>query len=180
MLLKIIKSIKFQNKIKNHRAGKVFYDNLINSIKTIPGLSSSWSSWTRIAISVISDNFLNWWPSAGAGPGPALAGPGRSSPSEYKLRQTQVFSIRRLETTAVGHTFKQYLEQQKTSLQTFIMYFVSEQFYQIHSDGLISLISSLLWNKSTSTKSNGPSLMELHLEERNQQRARDEKKRRQG
>merc|ERR1712227_1107676 len=82
--------------------------------------------------------------------------------------------IRRLETTAVGQIFK---EQHKTSsLKAINMYFVKAQFYQIPSDGLFSLISSLLGQKSTSTKSSGPSLLELHLLEMRRRGDKDRNK----
>lgn len=69
------------------------------------------------------------------------------------------------------------------------MYFVTEQFYQLPSEGIFSLISSL-FGQSAQTKKEGqtqgqPSLLELHLAERNQiqhhnQQIRVDRSRRQG
>ena len=68
------------------------------------------------------------------------------------------------------------------------MYFVTEQFYTIPSEGIFSLISTLFGQNVTTKKEDGqPSLLELHLADshnnnnhNNFHRTRDEKKRRQG
>merc|ERR1712130_26066 len=73
------------------------------------------------------------------------------------------------------------------------MYFVTEQFYQMPSEGIFSLISSLFGQsvqtkKETQGQSLGqPSLLDLHLAERNRhqhhlqiQQIRDDRRRRQG
>merc|ERR1712227_39755 len=98
--------------------------------------------------------------------------------------------IQLLVTAAIGHIKKYFNTTHIGNIEETKMYFVTEQFYQMPSEGIFSLISSL-FGQSVQTKKDTtqgqPSLLDLHLAERNQnqhhlqiQQIRDDRRRRQG
>merc|ERR1712064_236710 len=101
--------------------------------------------------------------------------------------------VQLLVTAAIGHIKKYFNIQHIGNIEEEKMYFVTEQFYQMPSEGIFSLISSLFGQsvqtkKDTQGQSLGqPSLLDLHLAERNRhqhhlqiQQIRDDRRRRQG
>ena len=103
----------------------------------------------------------------------------------YKVQRNLSLSIDQLDSKAFGlsqqNTYRFNSSWRNHSYDR-TMYFVTEQFYQLPSEGIFSMISSLIYpptKKNETERQQQPSLVQLHIAEAQRQN-REDKRRRQG
>ena len=103
----------------------------------------------------------------------------------YKVQRNLSLSIDQLDSKAFGlsqqNTYR-FNSYRRTHSYNRTMYFVTEQFYQLPSEGIFSMISSLIYpptKKNETERQQQPSLVQLHIAEAQRQN-REDKRRRQG